>query len=320
MLPFLAAAAGAPADGITLYAQRPDWYPVFLTNSVLVGLVVLGIIFLFTRRSTSKMALVPDRPGGQNLFESIIELLYDTLAPIVGPRLIGKAFPLLASFFLFIMVANLLGLVPGVGTIGFTEHRGPGLSAEHLDAPLLRPPAADLNLTLSMALLFFVFWFWWTIQEVGAVGFLKHMFGVKGGLTGVLRYALMPLFFMVGLLEVVSIAARPVSLSLRLFGNIYAGENLMHTMAKLGETVGAPAWLAKLMSVVMPIPFFFLEILVAVLQALVFTLLCAVYIQLSTTHDEEHGDHAHADDHPVDHAPNSPVAANPALAKTAAAH
>ena len=297
-------------------AQRATWYPwwlSWLTNSALVGLVVLAIILFFTRRSTSKMALTPDKPGGQNLLESIVELLYDTLAPIVGPNLIGRAFPLLASFFLFIMVANLLGLVPGVGTIGFTEHRGPMLSAEHLDTPLLRPPAADLNLTLGLALLFFAFWIWWTLSEVGLVGFLKHMFGVKGGLTGVLKFALMPLFFAVGILEVVSIAARPISLSLRLFGNIYAGENLMHTMSKLGEITGAPVWLASLMSVILPIPFFFLEILVAVLQALVFTLLCAVYIQLSTTHDEEH-EH-HGEENPVDHAPHSPAALNPGVAQ-----
>ena len=73
-----------------------------------------------------------------------------------------------------------------------------------------------------------------------------------------------------------------------MFGNIYAGENLMHTMSELGETMGFPAFLSFLMKVIVPIPFYFLELLVGVVQALVFTLLCAVYIKLTTSHDEDH--------------------------------
>lgn len=288
---------------IPLNAQKYSHHEVellsFLSNSVFVGLIVLGIIFLFVRGSTSKMALVPNTPGGQNMFESIVEALYSMLEGIVGKHMIAKTFPLLASFFLFIVTANWFGLLPGVGTIGFGhEPPGAGLSHHHLDMPLLRPANADLNMTLAMALLFMIFWLIWTLQEVGVGGFLEHMFGVKGGVKGALKFMLMPIFIFVGFIEVVSIGFRPVSLSLRLFGNIFAGENLLHTMMTLGKTVGAPDWASFLMSIIIPIPFYFLELLVGVLQALVFTLLCAVYIQLSTSHEEGHGDeHGHADAH-----------------------
>jgi F-type H+-transporting ATPase subunit a len=89
----------------------------------------------------------------------------------------------------------------------------------------------------------------------------------------------------------VSIGFRPVSLSLRLFGNVFAGESLLTTMITLGQTLGLPTWVSAIVSVIVPIPFYFLELLVGLLQALVFVLLCAVYIQLSTSHDEEEGAH-----------------------------
>jgi F-type H+-transporting ATPase subunit a len=97
----------------------------------------------------------------------------------------------------------------------------------------------------------------------------------------------MIVFIIVGIIEVVSIMFRPMSLSLRLLGNIYAGETLLHTMGGLGETLGFPGWLSKISSVIFPLPFYFMEILVGALQATVFSLLCAVYIKLSTTHDGE---------------------------------
>ncbi|MBS0657554.1 MAG: F0F1 ATP synthase subunit A [Verrucomicrobia bacterium] len=277
------------------YAHHDHELAAFLSNSVFVALVVLGIIFLFVRRSTSKMALVPSSPGGQNMFEGVVEALYSMLEGIVGKHMIAKTFPLLATIFIFVVTANWFGLLPGVGTIGF-GHEAPGamLSHHHLDTPLLRPANADLNMTLSMALLFMVFWLIWTLQEVGVGGFLEHMFGVKGGVKGALKFMLLPIFIFVGFIELISIGFRPVSLSLRLFGNIFAGENLLHTMMTLGKTVGAPEVVSFILSILVPIPFYFLELLVGVLQALVFTLLCAVYIQLSTSHEEGHGDdHGH---------------------------
>lgn len=267
------------------------------TNSLVVAGIVAAIVVLFARRATRRMELVPGRPS-QNLFESVVEALYDMLEGIVGSHMVPKAFPLLATLFLFILASNWFGLLPGVGTIGFNpaEHgRGPLLSLPDVENPLLRPANADLNLTLGMAMVFTCFWVYWSFQELGVGGFFYHLFGPKGEVKGLLKYPLIAIFGFVGLIEVISIAFRPVSLSLRLFGNIYAGENLMKTMSTLGETMGMPYVVSLLMKVLIPIPFYFLELLVGTVQALVFTLLCAVYLKLTTSHDDSHG--AAHDDH-----------------------
>ncbi len=141
-------------------------------------------------------------------------------------------------------------------------------------------------MTLGMALCFMLVWMWLTVAELGIWGFIKHTFGPKGGLTGIMGVCIAVIFFVVGIIELISILFRPVSLSLRLFGNVYAGETLLHTMGSMLDGLGAiPSFLG---SVALPLPFYFLEVLVGVLQAMVFSLLCAVYIKLSTTHDEEH--------------------------------
>lgn len=288
---------------IPLNAERLPGFGQFLTNSFLVAGIVLVLILWATRRATAKMDLVPSR-GDQNIFESVIEALYSMVEGIVGRHMVARTFPLLATLFIFILVSNWFGLLPGVGTIGFgSGDRGPLLSLHDLEAPLLRPANADLNLTLAMALIFSVFWLIWSFQELGAGGFITHIFGVKGGVKGWLAIMLLPIFIFVGVIEVISIAFRPVSLSLRLFGNIYAGENLMHTMSNLGDTMNMPTAVAILMRIIIPIPFYFLELLVGVVQALVFTLLCAVYIQLMTAHE---GGHEEAHDSP---SPAKPAAA-----------
>ena len=286
--------------------ESSGWIGHVFTNSLIVAAIVAVIVLVFARRATRTMELVPNR-GSQNIFEAVIEALYDMLEGIVGRHMVAKAFPLLATLFLFILVSNWFGLLPGVGTIGFnpaSDGRGPLLSLHEIQNPLLRPANADLNLTLGMALVFTVFWTIWSFQELGVGGFLSHIFGPKGEVSGILKYPLIAIFAFVGVIEVISIAFRPVSLSLRLFGNIYAGENLMHTMSSLGETMGMPGPVSMLMKIIVPIPFYFLELLVGVVQALVFTLLCAVYIKLTTSHDEGAHGTAHAgDDH--GHAPTA---------------
>ena len=124
------------------------------------------------------------------------------------------------------------------------------------------------------------------MTELGPWGFIKHTFAPKGGLTGALGALLVPIFLFVGVIEIISIAFRPVSLSLRLYGNVYAGESLLHAMSALGDKWGPIG--SFISSIVLPLPFYFMELLVGVLQAMVFSLLCAVYIQLSTTHDDDH--------------------------------
>ena len=198
--------------------------------------------------------------------------------------MVARVFSLLATLFIFIIVSNWFALLPGVGSIGWGHESPQGFE---VTTPILRPTTADLNMTLAMATVFMVFWLYWSISEVGLKNFLVHIFGSKGGLTGIMAVLLVPIFLFVGVIEVVSIAFRPVSLSLRLFGNVFAGENLLTTMITLGKNLGLPEWLAYPMSVVIPIPFYGLELLIGLLQAAVFMLLCAVYIQLSTSHDEE---------------------------------
>jgi len=256
----------------------------WLTNSIFVAAIVTICVVLFTRMATKRMELIPS--GKQNFVEFIIEFLYGQVEGIVGKHVAPKAFPLLATVFIFILTANWFGLIPGVGTIGFGEKIGP-LSLSEVTDPILRPATADLNMTLALAVVFMVIWAWLSISELGLWGTIVHIFGPKGGLRGFLKYALMPIFIFVGVIEVVSIIFRPMSLSLRLLGNIFAGETLLVTMGGLGELLGASGFVAWILSVLFPLPFYFMEILVGALQATVFTLLCGVYIKLSTTHDDE---------------------------------
>jgi len=255
-----------------------DW----LSNSIFVSAIVSLLIIWFARKATRQMSVVPG--PAQNFFEAVVQSLYETIEGIVGHHMVARVFSLLATLFIFIIVANWFALLPGVGSIGWGHESTHGFE---VTAPLLRPTTADLNMTLAMATVFMIFWLYWSLSEVGVKNFLNHIFGVKGGLTGIMALVLIPVFLFVGVIEVVSIAFRPVSLSLRLFGNVFAGENLLTTMITLGKNLGLPEWLAYPMSIVIPVPFYFLELLVGLLQAAVFMLLCAVYIQLSTSHDEE---------------------------------
>jgi F-type H+-transporting ATPase subunit a len=130
-------------------------------------------------------------------------------------------------------------------------------------------------------------WFYLTIKETGVWGFIKHTFAAPGDVIGAMRYVLAPIFMFVGAIEIVSICLRPVSLSLRLFGNVFAGENLLHLMGSMGEKFGMGPVVEFICAIILPLPFYFMELLVGILQAMVFALLCAVYIQLSTSHGEE---------------------------------
>src|SRR5439155_7558732 len=130
---------------------------------------------------------------------------YGTLEGIVGKQMISRTFPLLATIFIYILTANWFGLLPGVGTIGFGEKSGL-LALTEVTHPLLRPASADLNMTLAIAALFMCTWLYWTFAVTGPIQFLKHTFGPKGGLTGILKLLLIPIFIFVGLIEVISIA------------------------------------------------------------------------------------------------------------------
>jgi F-type H+-transporting ATPase subunit a len=237
------------------------------------------------------MTLIPHK--AQNLFEFIVEFLYGQVESIVGVKQAKLAFPLLGTLFIYILVSNWFGLLPGVGTIGWGEAVGP-LSVKEAHDPLLRPPTSDLNATLALSLTSFAVWIYLTLKEHGVWGFLVHTFGPKGGLKGVMGLVVAAVFLFVGVIEIVSIVLRPMTLSVRLYGNIFAGESVLHTLSGLLDGMGG-FW-GFIGAVLIPFPFYFMELLVGLLQAIVFTLLCSVYIQLSTTHDDhghEEGEHDH---------------------------
>jgi F-type H+-transporting ATPase subunit a len=242
-----------------------------ITNSMVVTWIVgIGLI-VFAQLATRKMAEVPG--GAQNFFEWVVESVYGLLESIIGPHLVQRTFWFFGTIFIFILAANWIGLVPGVGTIGWGHRTEHGLV---IDQPLFRGANADLNLTLAMALVFFACWIVWAFQEVGARGIVKELFGAKGETTGFMKPLIAVVFVAAGLLEIVSILFRPVSLSFRLYGNVFAGENMLETMGRMVPGLG---WL-------LPIPFYFMELLVGLVQAMVFMLLTAVFTLLICQHEE----------------------------------
>ncbi len=275
-----AAAHAEHSEGLPAAAPHIQVGPFSVTNSmIMTWIVALGII-VFAQIATRNIKAVPQ--GAQNFWEWLVEGLYGFLEDIIGHDLVKKTFWFFATIFIFILATNWAGLVPGVGTVGWGTPDETG-ALHHISRPLLRGVNADLNMTLAMAMIFFVCWTVWALQANGPGGFILHLFGPKGDTTGALRILMILVFIVVGLLEVVSILFRPVSLSFRLYGNIFAGENMLETMA----TMGGPlfGWLIAL-------PFYAMELLVGIVQALVFMLLTAVFTLLICTH-EEGQEHAH---------------------------
>lgn len=261
---------GLPQEAVEI--GRVFGFPI--TNSMVVTWIVAAGLIVFAQLATRRMRAVPG--GAQNLLEWLVEALYQLLEGILGSRLAGRTFWFFATIFLFILAANWVGLLPGVGTIGWGHETDHGFRVTH---PLFRGANADLNMTLAMALVFFACWIVWAVQEVGLRGMATELFAPKGETTGALRLLLIVVFFAAGLLEIVSILFRPVSLSFRLYGNVFAGENMLETMATLVPGLG---WL-------LPVPFYFMELLVGLVQALVFMLLTAVFTLLICQHHEEGG-------------------------------
>jgi F-type H+-transporting ATPase subunit a len=259
---------GLPQSAVEL--GRVFGFPI--TNSMVVTwIVALGLI-AFAQVATRRMTEVPG--GAQNLFEWLIEGVYGLLESIIGAHLVKRTFWFFGTIFLFILAANWIGLVPGVGTIGWGHQTAHGFT---IDQPLFRGANADLNLTLAMALIFFALWIVWAFQEVGVRGVAHELFGAKGETTGFMKPLIGAVFVAAGLLEVVSILFRPISLSFRLYGNVFAGENMLEAMARIVPGLG---WL-------LPIPFYFMELLVGLVQALVFMLLTAVFTLLICQHQPE---------------------------------
>ena len=242
-------------------------------NSTLA--VVFFIIMGFILRN--KTALVPK--GIQNFAEGVLEFILGYMDQVTHDRKKSLRFlPIVGGLFLFILVSNWMGLIPGTGSIG----RWLIMHGELELVPLFRPANADLNMTLAMAVFSVAASH---ILGIAAIGFFRYankfikigdlIHGVRKGGMGIF-VALIE--FMIGLIEITSEVAKMVSLSLRLFGNIFAGEVLL--------TV-----LAGLIAYFVPLPFMLLEILVGLIQAVVFSMLTLVYLTIATTPIVSHDEH-----------------------------
>ncbi len=265
----------AEHHGLPPAAARFHIGPLMVTSSMIVTIIVALIIVLVAQMATRNIAAVPQ--GVQNFCEWIVEGMHGFICTLLGEDMGKRTFWFFGTLFFFILFTNWFGLIPGVGTITYGGE------------PLLRGGNADLNTTSAMAVLFTVLWFYWSISALGVGGFLKHIFAAGGGGKGFMGVFMIAVFFFVGLIEVISIAFRPVSLSFRLFGNVFAGENILESMMVLVPWLG---W-------IIPLPFYFLELLVGIVQALVFTLLTAVFTSLMCSahgHGEGHG-HEHGHHH-----------------------
>lgn len=272
LVPALAAGDGGH-HALPLNAQ-----PLFgaFTNSTIMVWLAVGLIVLFCQAATRKMALIPS--GFQNFAEWVFESLYDFLSGLMGAHLTKRTFWFFGSVFFFILVNNYMGLIPGVGTVGWNTLNAHG---DKGFLPLLRGANADINMTAAMAATFALLWFYWAITESGFKAFMAHIFAPKGSFQGLMLAMMVPIFLFVGVLEMISIAIRPVALTFRLFGNIYGGEQTLEALMALMPN--------KYLAFLPALPFYFMELLVGFVQALVFTLLCAIFLKLIC----DHGDEAH---------------------------
>jgi len=245
-----------------------------VSNSILTTWILAAVIIIAIRVLVGTPKIVPNK--GQALVENMASGLRDALEPIVGKSMIGKVFPTLCGFFIFILLMNWSGLLPGVGTIKYNS------DGQWLDA--IRPATSDLNTTLALSIISFVAWTYFVLRYAGFKVLIFDLFGNKADkkeLSTPMWIMLSFIFLGVGGIEVVSIAFRLISLSFRLYGNVFGGENLIHALGGIAPYV-VPA-VAGL-----------LEVLVGLIQAFVFTLLSAVYIGLICNHEGGHDEeHAH---------------------------
>ncbi len=268
----LAAALALPATPafakVEASATQFDVFGLPLTNSIMTTwAVALALIIAVRLAIGAKPTLVPSK--GQALIEGALDGIKNLVEPIVGKKVAPAALPLLLCLFIFIVINNWSGLLPGVGTIGWESHNPDG---SRNFAAWIRPFSADMNGTLALALVAMAMWFYLVMRYAGPKVLLHDLFGNKAErreVPAAIYYFLAFIFIAVGLIEIVSIGIRPVSLSFRLFGNVFGGENLLHGTGFV-------------------FPFYFLELLIGLVQALVFTLLVSVYIGLICNHGDDH--------------------------------
>ena len=183
------------------------------------------------------MKPVPD--GIQNFWEWLVEGLYTFLEGIIGSHLVQRTFWFFASIFIFILAANWLGLIPGVGTIGWGHRSSHGFIIDH---PLFRGDNANINMTFAMALVFFACWLIWADPARWArLDFSKSYSRPRAMPVGLMKLIIVVVFFASGCLEIVSVLFRPISLSFRLYGDTFAGENMLEDRVHAGSSSGMVA-------------------------------------------------------------------------------
>ena len=251
-------------------------FPV--TNAYINSCIAVVFFFIIGLLVRNKTAMIPR--GLQNFVESVLEFMLGYVDRVTKDRKKSlKFFPIIGGIFLFILFSNWLSQIPGTGSVG--RHL---LVEGHVElVPILRPANSDLNLTLAMAVFSVVLSH---VLGIAAIGFFKYAnkfiklgdlyHGFRKGGSSILVAVIE---FAIGFLEIISEVAKMISLSLRLFGNIFAGEVLLTVMASL-------------IAYFVPLPFLFLELLVGLIQATVFSMLVLVYFTIATTpvhgHDEHH--------------------------------
>lgn len=260
----------------TLFAE-----PIFhigsfpVTNSLMTSWVVVIIIAAASIFLKKKIKLVPR--GFQNGLEMVVETFLDTFDSITGSREKSlKFFPIVFAFFIFILLSNWLGILPGVGSIGQVVYQ----HGENIFVPYIRGGTADLNTTLALATIGVVASHILGIISVGIWSHFNKFINLKT-IAEIPSHVLKdptvlmvnPIKVFVGLLEIIGELAKVASLSFRLFGNIFAGEVLLASMSAI-------------LAFGLPIPFLFLEVMVGLIQALIFAMLILTYFTILTSAEE----------------------------------
>lgn len=233
--------------------------PVAISNSFVVSLIAMLLLIFAGYYSTRRMRMVPS--GAQNVIEVVIEFLYNMIAGVTGnDKQTRKFFPVVATIFLFVLVSNWLGLIPGVGSVIINETGPEGI----IQVPVFRAGSADLNFTLALAIVSVFAAQFFGIAALGIARYSKKFLNFKD-----------PIAFFVGILELIGEVAKLMSFSFRLFGNVFAGEVLLLVITFL-------------VPYVVPLPFYLLEVLVGVIQALIFSMLTLVFLKSATMAHDEH--------------------------------
>src|ERR1035437_478007 len=224
-----------------------------ITNSLLDTFLVDGLLIALLIAISKKISIVPGKL--QNLVEMAVEAFYEITESVAGESA-SKIFPYLMTFFLFILIANWTGLIPGISVIGLKEGKE--------IIPFFRPATSDLNTTLGLALVSLFATHFMSIRTTGIKDYLGRYFSLN------------PLNLYIGILELIGEVTKIVSLSFRLFGNIFAGEVVLGTVSTI-------------FAVMFPLPFLMLEVVVGLVQALVFAMLTMAFMAVLTTphHHEE---------------------------------